>query len=64
MIGRFTHLLKSFSLARKKERLLQEMSKAQVTPSAYDNGSAGLKLSEGNRKGEIIAHRRKHNNSL
>ena len=64
MIGRFTHLLKSFSLDTQERATSSRNEQSIVTPSAYDNGSAGLKLSEGNRKGEIIAHRRKHNNSL
>ena len=64
MTDRFSHLLKSYNLGQKKRRILQQMNKSKAAVEIYKNGSAGLKLSQGPRKGKILAHLRHYKNKI
>ena len=64
MTDRFSHLLKSYTLSQKKRRILQQMNKSKTTIAITGNGSHGLKLSAGPRKGKILAHLRKYKNKI
>tara|TARA_X000001036_G_C20528363_1_gene745182 strand:- start:219 stop:413 length:195 start_codon:yes stop_codon:yes gene_type:complete len=64
MTDRFSHLLKSYNLGQKKRRILQQMNKSKAAVEINGNGSAGLKLSQGPRKGKILAHLRNYKNKI
>ena len=58
MTDRFSKLYKESAVKKAEQKLSLQLSKAKKAVSALDNGTFGIKISEGRNQGKILGHKK------
>ena len=58
MTDRFSKLYKESAVKKAEQNLSLQLSKAKKAVSAGDNGTFGIKISEGKNQGKILGHKK------
>ena len=58
MTDRFSKLYKESAVKKAEQKLSLQLSKAKKAVSAGDNGTFGIKISEGKNQGKILGHKK------
>ena len=58
MTDRFSKLYKESAVKKAEQKLSLQLSKAKKAVSAGDNGTFGIKISQGKNQGKILGHKK------
>ena len=58
MNNRFSKLYKESAVRKAEQKLSLQLSKAKKAVSAGDNGTFGIKISQGKNQGKILGHKK------
>ena len=58
MIDRFSKLYKESAVKKAEQKLSLQLSKAKKAVAAGDNGTFGIKISEGRNQGKVLGHKK------
>ena len=58
MTDRFSKLYKESAVKKAEQKLSLQLSKAKKAVAAGDNGTFGIKISEGSNQGKVLGHKK------
>ena len=58
MTDRFSKLYKESAVKKAEQKLSLQLSKAKKAVAAGDNGTFGIKISEGRNQGKVLGHKK------